>query len=64
MMPSKRQIRSPQNHYPNNPTHRGRQAIENAITVFNLESDEIKGQIIGGKVVISAPLKRQQVLTL
>ncbi|MCH5683264.1 hypothetical protein LWM68_02610 [Niabella sp. W65] len=37
------------------------QAIENAITVFNLESDEVKGQIIGRKDVISAPWRLQQV---
>jgi len=33
------------------------QAIENSITVFNLESDEIKGQIIGREAGISVLLK-------
>ena len=40
------------------------QTIENTVTVFNLESDEIKGQIIGGKAVISGLLKQLQVLIL
>ena len=33
-------------------------AIENSVTVFHIESDEIKGRIIGRKVVISELSKR------
>ena len=42
-----KQTRGQEDHYSNHSKNRMEQAIENSITVFNLESDEIKGQIIG-----------------
>ena len=47
-MPSKRLIKKPvKSSYKRIQRTAAEQAIENSITVFNLESDEIKGQIIG-----------------
>ena len=37
-------------------------ATENAVSIFHIDSDEIKGRIIGAKVVISAHSKLQQEL--
>ena len=36
------------------------QAVENAVTVFNIESDEVKGRIIGREEGTFAPLKPPQ----